>query len=232
MPDRVALYLQDAHELQDAISYVQYAESRNFEAVWQAESRLVRDAVVPMAATGEPLTGQSLPPMTTRSEPLASKAPEAPSDCEARARPPRVKPARPPYLMPATAHPVFDPRVTMPTVWIAPVEFLEAWGGPMRRIPSEATDRPSCAPLDRGRVAHALAEVDVSSCAVEGEAPCGTLRITIEPTGHISKVEHALGGASTKTSECVRRYMSSHMIRFDMPSCSTVTLGWTYFVDR
>src|SRR5215510_6470729 len=50
MPDRVALYLQDAHEIQDAISYVQYAESRNFEAVWQAESRLVRDAIVPMAA--------------------------------------------------------------------------------------------------------------------------------------------------------------------------------------
>jgi 5,10-methylenetetrahydromethanopterin reductase len=50
MPDRVALYLQDAHALQDAIKYVQYAESRGFEAVWQAESRLVRDAIVPMAA--------------------------------------------------------------------------------------------------------------------------------------------------------------------------------------
>ncbi|MBZ0298813.1 MAG: LLM class flavin-dependent oxidoreductase [Anaerolineae bacterium] len=50
MPDRVALYLQDAHPLQDAIQYVQYAESRGFEAVWQAESRLVRDAIVPMAA--------------------------------------------------------------------------------------------------------------------------------------------------------------------------------------
>lgn len=50
MPDRVALYLQDAHPLSDAIKYVQYAESRNFEAVWQAESRLVRDAIVPMAA--------------------------------------------------------------------------------------------------------------------------------------------------------------------------------------
>jgi 5,10-methylenetetrahydromethanopterin reductase len=48
--DRVALYLQDAHSIQDAIKYVQYAESRGFEAVWQAESRLVRDAVVPMAA--------------------------------------------------------------------------------------------------------------------------------------------------------------------------------------
>jgi 5,10-methylenetetrahydromethanopterin reductase len=50
MADRVALYLQDAHPLQDAIKYVQHAESRGFEAVWQAESRLVRDAVVPMAA--------------------------------------------------------------------------------------------------------------------------------------------------------------------------------------
>lgn len=50
MPDRVALYLQDAHELKDAIQYVQYAEEKGFEAVWQAESRLVRDAIVPMAA--------------------------------------------------------------------------------------------------------------------------------------------------------------------------------------
>jgi 5,10-methylenetetrahydromethanopterin reductase len=50
MADRVALYLQDAHPLQDAIKYVQYAEARGFEAVWQAESRLVRDAIVPMAA--------------------------------------------------------------------------------------------------------------------------------------------------------------------------------------
>lgn len=50
MADRVALYLQDAHSLQEAIRYVQYAEERGFEAVWQAESRLVRDAIVPMAA--------------------------------------------------------------------------------------------------------------------------------------------------------------------------------------
>jgi 5,10-methylenetetrahydromethanopterin reductase len=48
--DRVALYLQDAHSLQDGIDLVQYAESKGFEAVWQAESRLVRDAIVPMAA--------------------------------------------------------------------------------------------------------------------------------------------------------------------------------------
>ncbi|MEL6149862.1 MAG: LLM class flavin-dependent oxidoreductase, partial [Chloroflexota bacterium] len=50
MADRVALYLQDAHDLQEAIKYVQYAEEKGFEAVWQAESRLVRDAIVPMAA--------------------------------------------------------------------------------------------------------------------------------------------------------------------------------------
>ncbi len=47
---RVALYLQDAHPLRDGMAYAQYAESRGFEAVWQAESRLVRDAIVPMAA--------------------------------------------------------------------------------------------------------------------------------------------------------------------------------------
>jgi 5,10-methylenetetrahydromethanopterin reductase len=48
--DRVALYLQDAHSLQEGIKLAQYAESKGFEAVWQAESRLVRDAIVPMAA--------------------------------------------------------------------------------------------------------------------------------------------------------------------------------------
>ncbi|MGQ9832532.1 MAG: LLM class flavin-dependent oxidoreductase [Candidatus Villigracilaceae bacterium] len=47
---RAALYLQDSHDLRDGIDYVRYAESRGFEAVWQAESRLVRDAIVPMAA--------------------------------------------------------------------------------------------------------------------------------------------------------------------------------------
>lgn len=47
---RVALYLQDAHPIRDGMAYVQYAEEKGFEAVWQAESRLVRDAIVPMAA--------------------------------------------------------------------------------------------------------------------------------------------------------------------------------------
>ncbi|WP_419927669.1 LLM class flavin-dependent oxidoreductase [Candidatus Poriferisocius sp.] len=46
----VALYLQDAHSVAEAIEYVQYAELKGFEAVWQADSRLVREATVPMAA--------------------------------------------------------------------------------------------------------------------------------------------------------------------------------------
>jgi 5,10-methylenetetrahydromethanopterin reductase len=48
--DQVALYLQDAHDMRDGIELVRYAESKGFDAVWQADSRLVRDAVVPMAA--------------------------------------------------------------------------------------------------------------------------------------------------------------------------------------
>ena len=50
MAERVALYLQDSHDLRDGLDYVRYAEEKGFEAVWQAESRLVRDAIVPMAA--------------------------------------------------------------------------------------------------------------------------------------------------------------------------------------
>ncbi|NTV36895.1 MAG: LLM class flavin-dependent oxidoreductase [Anaerolineaceae bacterium] len=50
MKEKVALYLQDAHDLRDGLDYVRYAEEKGFYAVWQAESRLVRDAIVPMAA--------------------------------------------------------------------------------------------------------------------------------------------------------------------------------------
>ena len=46
----VALYLQDKHPIRDGIEYARRAEQRGFEAVWQAESRLVREATVPMAA--------------------------------------------------------------------------------------------------------------------------------------------------------------------------------------
>ena len=49
---RVALYLQDAHPIRDGMRYAQHAEAAGFEAVWQAESRLVREATVPLAAFG------------------------------------------------------------------------------------------------------------------------------------------------------------------------------------
>ena len=47
---RVALYLQDKHSIAESMDYARYAEARGFEAVWQAESRLAREATVPMAA--------------------------------------------------------------------------------------------------------------------------------------------------------------------------------------
>ena len=47
---RLALYLQDKHPIRDGMHYAQLAERAGFEAVWQAESRLVREATVPMAA--------------------------------------------------------------------------------------------------------------------------------------------------------------------------------------
>jgi 5,10-methylenetetrahydromethanopterin reductase len=50
MIQKYALYLQDAHDLRDGLDIVRYAEEKGMDSVWQAESRLVRDAIVPMAA--------------------------------------------------------------------------------------------------------------------------------------------------------------------------------------
>jgi 5,10-methylenetetrahydromethanopterin reductase len=47
---RVALYLQDKHQVREEMRLAQYAENKRFEAVWHAESRLARDAFVPLAA--------------------------------------------------------------------------------------------------------------------------------------------------------------------------------------
>jgi 5,10-methylenetetrahydromethanopterin reductase len=47
---RVALYLQDKHPIREGMEFAVLAEQAGFEAVWQAESRLVREATVPMAA--------------------------------------------------------------------------------------------------------------------------------------------------------------------------------------
>jgi len=48
--DRIGLYLQDTFSMNAAIKHVQYAEARGFYAIWQAESRLVRDALVSLGA--------------------------------------------------------------------------------------------------------------------------------------------------------------------------------------
>src|ERR1044072_5253591 len=50
MSTPVAVYLQDAHPIREAMDIARYAESNGFAAVWQAESRLGREATVPMAA--------------------------------------------------------------------------------------------------------------------------------------------------------------------------------------
>ena len=46
------MYLQDAHSIREGIALSQYAESKGFHSVWQADSRLVRDCMIPMAAFG------------------------------------------------------------------------------------------------------------------------------------------------------------------------------------
>jgi 5,10-methylenetetrahydromethanopterin reductase len=47
--DRLGLYLQDMH-VRDMVKYSQIAEQHGFESVWIAESRLARDAIVPVTA--------------------------------------------------------------------------------------------------------------------------------------------------------------------------------------
>lgn len=48
--DRVGIYLQDKRPLEENLELVQYAEEKGFDEVWQAESRLARDAITPMGA--------------------------------------------------------------------------------------------------------------------------------------------------------------------------------------
>jgi 5,10-methylenetetrahydromethanopterin reductase len=50
MTSPAAIYLQDAHPIKEGMDFTRYAEQKGFEAVWQADSRLVRDAIVPMSA--------------------------------------------------------------------------------------------------------------------------------------------------------------------------------------
>ena len=64
--NRAALYLQDAHPLQDGIRYAQYAEQKGFEAVWQAESRLVRDAKPARLSCSDTISTRAAPPLWAR----------------------------------------------------------------------------------------------------------------------------------------------------------------------
>ncbi|MFQ3295802.1 MAG: 5,10-methylenetetrahydromethanopterin reductase [Halobacteriales archaeon] len=48
--NRVGLYLQDKHPIRENMEYAEYAEKQGFDEIWQAESRLARDAVTPLGA--------------------------------------------------------------------------------------------------------------------------------------------------------------------------------------
>jgi 5,10-methylenetetrahydromethanopterin reductase len=50
MTQRMALYLQDKHDIRYELEIAQYAEERGFSEIWQADTRLARDCVVMMSA--------------------------------------------------------------------------------------------------------------------------------------------------------------------------------------
>lgn len=51
MPEqRMALYMQDKHDMRYELEMARYAEERGFAEIWQADTRLARDCVVMMSA--------------------------------------------------------------------------------------------------------------------------------------------------------------------------------------
>ncbi len=50
MTQRVALYLQDKHNIRYELEIAKYAEDRGFSEIWQADTRLARDCIVMMSA--------------------------------------------------------------------------------------------------------------------------------------------------------------------------------------
>ncbi|MFV1992157.1 MAG: LLM class flavin-dependent oxidoreductase [Acidimicrobiales bacterium] len=50
MAQRMALYLQDKHNIRYELEIAKYAEERGFAEIWQADTRLARDCVVMMGA--------------------------------------------------------------------------------------------------------------------------------------------------------------------------------------
>ncbi len=50
MTQRMALYLQDKHDIRYELEVAKYAEEKGFTEIWQADTRLARDCVVLMSA--------------------------------------------------------------------------------------------------------------------------------------------------------------------------------------
>jgi len=50
MSQRMALYLQDKHDIGYELEIAEYAEAKGFSEIWQADTRLARDCVVMMSA--------------------------------------------------------------------------------------------------------------------------------------------------------------------------------------
>jgi 5,10-methylenetetrahydromethanopterin reductase len=70
VPQRMALYLQDKHDIGYELEIAAYAEERGFAEIWQADTRLARDCVVLMSAllarTSSLRIGSGVLPIYTR----------------------------------------------------------------------------------------------------------------------------------------------------------------------
>ncbi|MHA2278696.1 MAG: LLM class flavin-dependent oxidoreductase [Candidatus Kariarchaeaceae archaeon] len=49
----MGMYLQDKHPIRQGVEFAQLAEKLGFEQIWQAESRLAREATIPLAAIAQ-----------------------------------------------------------------------------------------------------------------------------------------------------------------------------------
>ena len=70
MAQRMALYLQDKHDIRYELELAKYAEDQGFSEIWQADTRLARDCVVLMSAilaeTSSLRVGSGVLPIYTR----------------------------------------------------------------------------------------------------------------------------------------------------------------------
>lgn len=70
MSQRMALYLQDKHDIRYELEIAKYAEEKGFSEIWQADTRLARDCVVMMSAllteTSRLRIGSGVLPIYTR----------------------------------------------------------------------------------------------------------------------------------------------------------------------